>query len=109
MPAHPSTNIDASLIRERVLRGIADNRVAGYHFAGYFLDIRWPLIERERAIVELADGPHLRNAAGGIDPTVLGVFADAAVGTATRLTVAAGARLATVHLHLQFTTAPVRG
>lgn len=100
---------DRTRIRARVLQGIAANRVPGFHFPGHFLDIRWAMIAEHGAVLEVRDDAHARNAAGSIDRTVLAVLADTAVGTAARLTVAAGARLGTVQLHLQFTDAPAHG
>jgi len=100
---------DATHIRIRVERAIAANRIPGFHFPGHLLAFRWPAFARDRAVIELPDGPHVRNAAGEIDRTVLAVVADTAVSTATRHAVAEGARLATIHLHMQFTAAPVRG
>ena len=99
----PSAIAEASSIRERLLHAIAANRIPGFHFPGHFLDVRWPTIAQDRAVLELPAGAHVRDAQGAIDRTVLTVLADSAVGTAARLTIAAGARLATVHLHLQFT------
>jgi acyl-coenzyme A thioesterase PaaI-like protein len=99
----------ATDIRARVLRGIAGNRTAGLHFAGHFLDVQWPVVETDRAVITLPDGSHVRDAQGAVARTVLVLLADMVVGTAARLGVAAGARLATVHLHLQFTGVPARG
>lgn len=104
-----SADDDAARIRERVLRGIAGNRTAGFHFAGHFLDVQWPVVESDRAVLTLAEGPHVRDAHGNVDRTVLILLGDLVVGTAARLGVAAGARLATVHLHLQFTGAAAHG
>lgn len=100
---------DAARIRERVLRGIAGNRTAGFHFAGHFLGVQWPVVTPAGAAILLPDGPHVRDAQGSVDRSVLALLADLVVGTAARLGVEAGARLATVHLHLQFTGAPAHG
>jgi len=104
-----SSGDGASDIRARVLRAIAANRTAGFHFAGHFLDVQWPVVAADRAVITLADGPHVRDGQGAVDRTALVLLADLVVGTAARLGVVAGARLATVHLHLQFTGVPARG
>jgi acyl-coenzyme A thioesterase PaaI-like protein len=47
-----------------------------------------------------------RDAGGNIDLTALCMLADSALATATRSQIAAGARLATLHLQMQFTGLP---
>jgi acyl-coenzyme A thioesterase PaaI-like protein len=107
MTHHPDPH--AAEIRAQVLRGIAGNRTPGLHFPGFFLDIRWHEVAHEGARVSIADGPHCRDADGGMDVAALAILADTALATATRQLVAPGARLATLHMQLQFTGAPAVG
>jgi len=106
-PKHP--NPHAAAIRAQVLRGIAGNRTPGLHFPGFFLDIQWREIAGEAARVAIADGPHCRDANGEMDVAALAILADTALATATRLLIAPGARLATIHMQIQFTGAPATG
>lgn len=99
----------ASAIRAQVLRGIAGNRTPGLHFPGNFLDMQWHEVAGTAARLSIADGPYCRQANGEIDIAALAILADTALATATRLAVAPGARLATIHLQIQFTGAPVTG
>lgn len=103
--SHP----DRELIRARVLQGIGGNRVPGLHFPGHFLGIEWRTIGADSATVALPCGPHCTEADGGVNLSALAVLVDAALGTASRLKIEAGARQATVHLHLLFTGTPARG
>ena len=99
----------AAAIRALVLRGIAGNRTPGLHFPGFFLDIRWPEVAGEAARAAIADGPHCRDANGEMDVAALAILADTALATSTRVLVAPGARLATIHMQIQFTGAPATG
>src|SRR5687768_17332965 len=97
------TTLDATSIRERTLRALAGNRAPGFHFPGYFLGLEYPSIG-ERHVVQMMDaGPHCLDADGNADPGALGVLVDGALATAVRLAIEPGARLATVHLKLQYT------
>lgn len=98
-PMHPH----AAAIRAQVLRGIAGNRTPGLHFPGYFLDLQWPQVGGNSARVTIADGVHCRAANGEVDFSALAILADTALATATRLFVAPGARIATIHMQFQFT------
>ena len=102
-PAH------ADAIRVQVLRGIAGNRLAGLHFPGFFLNMEEPRVARETVSMPLADGPHCRHEDGELDITALCLLADSALATASRCRMVPGGRLATLHLGLQFTGAPVIG
>jgi acyl-coenzyme A thioesterase PaaI-like protein len=96
-------------IRERVLRGIANNRTPGLHFPGYFLDFEWGEIAIGRASVAIADGPHCHDAHGEVDIIALAILADTVLATSARPSLAPGARLATTHLEMQFTGTPATG
>jgi len=99
----------SDFIRSQVLRGIAGNRVLGLHFPGYFLDMQWSEIAGETARVSLPDGPHCRDASGEIDLSAVAILADTALATSTRLLISPGARLATIHMQIQFTGMPATG
>jgi acyl-coenzyme A thioesterase PaaI-like protein len=100
---------DAAAVRERVLDALLDNRTPGFHFPGYLIDVRWEHIEADRARLRVPAGPHLADASGDIDPIVLAVLADVALGTAARLPHAHNERQATIHMQLQLTGVPARG
>lgn len=100
---------DDDIIRARVLRAIARNRVPGLHFAGHFLDIQCLDLSGDTARFAIPDGPHCRDANGTVNIGALGILADNVLAAPTRRGESPGARLGTVHLHLQFTGAPVTG
>ena len=89
--------------------GIAGNRVAGLHFPGYFMDMAWPRVASDTVQLALADGPHCRDANGAVDIAALAILADSALATTVRTQIVPGARLATLHLQMQFTGAPATG
>ena len=99
----------AGEITAQVLRGIAGNRIPGLHFAGYFLDMALPRINGDEVVMSLPHAPHTCDDQGMLDLTTLCMLADSSLATATRSQVAAGARLATLHLQLQFTGLPASG
>jgi acyl-coenzyme A thioesterase PaaI-like protein len=99
----------AAAIRAQVLRGIAGNRTPGLHFPGFFLDIEWQDVAGQAANIAIANGPHCRDANGEMDVAALAILADTALATATRLLITPGARLATIHMQIQFTGAPATG
>lgn len=98
-PTHP----DSAAIRAQVLRGVAGNRIPGLHFAGYFLDMALPRLAGDSVEMAVPHAPHTCDADDLIDLTALCMLADSSLATATRSQVAAGARLATLHLQMQFT------
>jgi acyl-coenzyme A thioesterase PaaI-like protein len=103
------SNPDAVAIRQQVLRGIAGNRTPGLHFPGFFLDTRWQEAAGKAACVSIPDGAHCRDTNGEMDVVAIAVLADTALATATRLLIEPGARLATIHMQIQFTGAPATG
>lgn len=108
----PITNASltaAGQIRARVLRAIAGNRNPGLHFPGYFLDIDWRKVAGDSVRVAIAGGPHCQDADGTVNIAALAILADTAFGTTARLGLAPGARLATIHMQIQFTGAPATG
>jgi acyl-coenzyme A thioesterase PaaI-like protein len=104
-----SVHSDDQTIRARVFRAIACNRVPGLHFPGHFLDTKWKDVSGGTARATLEDGPHCRNADGTINMVVMGILADHVLAASIRTGVSPGARMGTIHLHLQFTGAPVTG
>ncbi len=97
------------LIRRQVQLAVAENRTPGYHYPGYFLGIHWPRIGEDDLDAAMPDGPQARNVDGVVSLAGMCVLLDVALATAARLKVERGARQATVHLHAQFTGAPLRG
>ncbi len=107
MPKQTNLHPDNDAIRAQLLRGIAGNRIPGLHFPGYFLDIALPRIDGESVAMSVACTPYTRDAGGMVDLTALCLLADSSLATSTRNLVAAGARLATLHLQMQFTGLPI--
>jgi acyl-coenzyme A thioesterase PaaI-like protein len=107
-PSDPTKSAHAA-IRERVLSGIAGNRIPGLHFAGHFLGIEWREVTQVTTRATLANGPHCRDADGTINLVALGILTDQMLATPTRVDAVAGARLGTIQLQLQFTGAPLVG
>jgi acyl-coenzyme A thioesterase PaaI-like protein len=100
---------DAAAIRRQVLLALAGNRAPGYHFPGRLLGCHWPRIGKDELDAALPDGPLARNVDGTVNLAAFCVLLDVALATASRLKVEPGARQATVHLHAQFTGAPLQG
>src|SRR5688572_17579674 len=100
---------EAELIRRQVLRALAANRTPGFHYPGYLLGLHWPRIGDADLDAVMPEGPQARNVDGTASLAGLCVLLDVALATAARLKVERGARQATVHLHAQFTGAPLSG
>lgn len=96
-------------IRTQVLRGIALNRVPGYHFCGNFFDLTFNDVYNGRSQVSIKSAPHVVGNDGLIAPIPLAVVADFAAATAIRTADDPSARLATVSLHMQITNEPMAG
>jgi acyl-coenzyme A thioesterase PaaI-like protein len=92
-----------------MLSALAENRVPGFHFPGYFLGLEWPRLGADHLEETMPDGPHCRSADGSVALTAFSVLLDTALATAPRLRIKRGVRQATVHLHAQFTGRPLRG
>lgn len=99
----------AAAIRSQVQFALAANRKPGFHYPGYLLGCHWPRLGDNDLEVVLPDGPQARNVDGEINLAAFSVLLDTALSTAARLKIERGARQATVHLHAQFTGAPLRG
>jgi carbonic anhydrase len=99
----------AATIRARVLRGIALNRIPGFHFPGNFLDVSFDRVGRAGTLLSIDPGPWCRGRNGQTDLASLTILADLACGSAVRAQLTRDARIATVSLSLQFTGAPRAG
>lgn len=97
------------LIRRQVQLALAANRTPGYHYPGYLLGCHWPRIGEDDLDAAMPDSPLARNVDGTASLAGFCVLLDVALATASRLKIERGARQATVHLHAQFTGAPLRG
>jgi acyl-coenzyme A thioesterase PaaI-like protein len=104
-----SLNSDDQTIRASVLNAIAGNRIPGLHFAGHFLSIEWREVTADTAQMAMAEGPHCLDADGAVNILALGILADNVLATPTRTEATPGARVATIHLQLQFTGEPITG
>jgi len=100
---------DAEAIRRQVLLALTANRTPGFHFPGHLLGCAWPRIGEDDLEQTMLDGPQSRNVDGSTNLAAFCVLLDTALATASRLRIERGARQATVHLHAQFTGAPLRG
>ncbi len=103
------TDLDRAAVLERTLAALAGNRAPGFHFPGYFLQLAWPRIDEQSVVQTMESGTHCRGADGNVHPTALGVMIDGALSSAARLAIEPGARLATVHVNVQFTGRAARG
>lgn len=100
---------DAEAIRQQVMLALAANRAPGFHFPGHLLALAWPRFGDNDLEEVMPDGPQARNVDGTVNLAAFCVQLDTALATASRLKIERGARQATVHLHAQFTGAPLRG
>jgi acyl-coenzyme A thioesterase PaaI-like protein len=97
-------------IRERILRGLAANRIPGFHFAGSFLGVSFEDISADASRIRLAGGPHCVEADGQVSLGAVAMIADVALAVTIRAALASDrVRLATVSMHLQFTGARIDG
>ena len=103
--SHP----EAETIRRQVLLALAANRTPGFHYPGHFLGLHWPRVGGNDLEEVMPDSPQCRNVDGSLNLAAFCVLVDTALATASRLKVGGGIRQATVHLHVQFTGAPLRG
>ena len=100
---------DSRAIERQVLAAISANRTPGFHFPGHLLALAWPRLGDDDLDETLPDTPVARNVDGSVNLAAFCVQLDTALATASRLKIERGARQATVHLHAQFTGAPLRG
>jgi acyl-coenzyme A thioesterase PaaI-like protein len=101
--------LNPDLLHKRLLTALAANREPGFHFPGYFLDLTWPHIGTQSVEQAMDTGPHCVDREGVVIPAALAVVVDGALATAPRLVIEPGARLATVHLDMQYTGHEPRG
>jgi acyl-coenzyme A thioesterase PaaI-like protein len=99
---------EADAIRRQVSLALAANRAPGFHYPGFLLGLTWPRIGESDLEESMPDGPQARNVDGSINLAAFCVLLDTALATASRLKTGGGVRQATVHLHAQFTGAPLR-
>jgi acyl-coenzyme A thioesterase PaaI-like protein len=103
------TPVEADEIRSRALSALARNRVAGYNFAGHFLDLQCRRFDAGGVAFELPAGPHCADAEGIVDPAAVSMFGDMVLAAAIRAYVEPDVRTATLLLRYDFTGAPARG
>ncbi|MFN0160678.1 MAG: PaaI family thioesterase [Burkholderiales bacterium] len=92
-----------------MLAGIASDRNPGLSFTGHFLDTNWPHIGRDDARIVTPFGAHCDDGHGRMELTAALMTLDMGLGTATRLFIQPGERIATAQLYAQFTGAPLEG
>ena len=99
----------AADIRRQVSLALAANRAPGFHYPGFLLGLTWPRVGENDLEEVMPDHPQARNVDGSTNLAAFCVLLDTALATASRLKSGGGVRQATVHLHEQFTGAPLRG
>ena len=99
----------AALIRQSVLAALARDRTPGWSFTGHFQNAAWPRIDANSMTVTMPVGPQCMDAKGNVELAALLVLFDAALASPTRIALAAGTRMATTQLSVQFTAAKVKG
>jgi acyl-coenzyme A thioesterase PaaI-like protein len=101
--------LDTEAIRSQVLLSLAANRAPGFHYPGYLLGLTWPRVGESDLEEVMPDSLQARNVDGSLNLAAFAVLLDTALATASRLKTGGGVRQATVHLHAQFTGAPLQG
>ena len=101
--------LDAAALRRQVSVSLAANRAPGFHYPGFLLGLAWPRIGDDDLEEVMPDTPQARNVDGSLNLAAFCVLLDTGLATASRLKAGGGVRQATVHLHAQFTGAPLRG
>jgi acyl-coenzyme A thioesterase PaaI-like protein len=102
--------IPREAIRDRILRGLAANRIPGFHFAGSFLGVSFEDISADASRIRLEGGPHCIETDGQVSLGAVAMIADIALAVTIRAAFASDrVRLATVSMHLQFTGARIEG
>src|SRR3954447_5506406 len=94
---------DADALRARLLSALAASREPGFHLPGYFLQMKWPHMSGRTAVQAMDRGPQAVDASGAAHPAVVGILVDGALSMAPRLVIEPGARMATVHMDIQYT------
>jgi len=100
---------DAATVRDRVLRGLAGNRVPGLHFVGHFLGVATGKVGPDGVELFMPGNAHCLGPDGQVDISALAIFADMALATAVRRSIEPVSRMGTVRLELHYTGGPVGG
>ena len=96
------TPAEADSIRSRALTALSNNRIPGYNFPGYFLDLQCLRYDQGGVVLEMETGPHNATAAGTAHLTAVTCLADFALAQACRTFVDPNVRTATMTLLLRF-------
>jgi acyl-coenzyme A thioesterase PaaI-like protein len=102
MKKNSQDNVRLRVLTE-VMRGIAQNRVPGYHFTGNFFGTTFEKVDAGETLVNMVPGPHSITEDGGISLGGLALLADIAMGTTIRAGGDPAQRLVTARMHLEFT------
>jgi acyl-coenzyme A thioesterase PaaI-like protein len=97
------------LIRDQVLRAIAQNREPGLHFAGNFLGVSWDQVAASETRLSLDVAPHLADADGQLNIGALAMLVDFGLANCMRAILEPHQRLATVSIAMELTDAPRTG
>lgn len=106
-PRPPNLN-DASparddRIRTQVLRGLALNRIPGYHFPIHFLQLSFDRVGREATLLSLDPGPHCVDHTGHVHMGPLALLADLSMSASVRAGRDPSTRTATVTMTIHLT------
>ena len=99
---------DAAVLRDRVMQGLARNRLRGLHFPGHFMALDRRRFDRDAVVLALPVGPHITDAQGVVGMPALSLLVDVTLATSMRPFLQPGVRTATVSMQILFTgRAPV--
>lgn len=99
----------AAAIRARVLRALALNREPGFHFIGNLAEVSYDEVAAGATRITFAPGPHVVDADGQANISVVAMLADMALAASIRAGLHPATRLATVTLAMQFTGVRLEG
>lgn len=103
------TPADAESIRRRAVVALSNNRVPGYNFGGYFLDMQCLRYDTGGVVMEMDTGPHNANPDGTTHLAAVTYLADMALAQSCRTFVDPRVRTATMVLHMRFLGGEARG
>lgn len=93
-------------IRARVLRALALNRRPGFHYTGWYADLRFHAMPKGRSKATASGAFHCVDRDGQVNAGLAAMVADMALAGAIRSELTPSTRLATATMTLQFTGAP---
>ena len=98
--------MDKENIRKRVLQALALNRRPGFHYSGWYADLRFHEMPRGRSKATASGAAYCTDRDGQVNMGLVAMVADMALAGAIRKELTPSSRLATASMTLQFTGAP---